>query len=534
MFNNFFQIVPAPIDQMIGHYDLRLVVLSYLVAVFASYIALDMTGRLRDPGNTTSSTLFWLIGGSIAMGAGIWTMHFVGMLSFSVPMMTMHYEIFWTALSLLVAIVASSFALYLLKTKVINVMHLAIGGIILGLAIASMHYLGMEAMKMNMEIHYLPGIFSLSILIAIAASEAALWLALKSNQVKLKYRSRLKIISAAIMGLAICGMHYTGMASAIFTQKISAIMNHTALDPTILSISITTMTFVILGTAFFASIYKQKMEAARQLGMAEVAESVIHNVGNVLNSINVSANLVLEKISKSKLDFLEDLRILINEHKHDLGDFITKNPQGEKLPNYINLLAEQWRNEKSTITNELNTLNKYLEHIKVVVSMQQGLSKTKDMHHIMSISEVLEEALLITGLTNGAKGIKVEKNYESLSPIVIDRIKAIQALVNILNNAKDALMESSKENKLLTIKYYLHNHDQFVIQITDNGIGILRENINKIYTYGFTTKQSGHGFGMHSCALAINQMGGVISVTSEGLEKGATFTIKLPYNLPKK
>lgn len=230
MLEQFFQLGPIPANQLLGTYSVGLVILSYLVATFASYIALDITSRLRDVSITKSSMLMWLFGGAFAMGAGIWSMHFIGMLAFSIPNTPMSYALSWTALSMVVAILASGFALYLLKEQVIKVVTLVLGGIILGFAIASMHYLGMEGMRGHMNIHYLPSLFLLSIVIAILASEAAIYLALKSSQVVARMRVRLKVISAFIMGGAIVGMHYTGMAAAIFTPYPNQVHEMDVLD----------------------------------------------------------------------------------------------------------------------------------------------------------------------------------------------------------------------------------------------------------------------------------------------------------------
>jgi NO-binding membrane sensor protein with MHYT domain len=188
----FFQKLPIPADQLIGSYDIRIVLLSIFVAISASYIALDMTGRLRDISNTPREAFLWLVGGAIAMGSGIWSMHFIGMLSFSIPGLTLHYDKWWTVLSLFLVIIASGFALFLLKAKTVRIAHYILGGIILGLAIATMHYMGMEALLISLDIRYLSGLFFLSILIAIVASEAALYFALKSNQVV--FNSRASII----------------------------------------------------------------------------------------------------------------------------------------------------------------------------------------------------------------------------------------------------------------------------------------------------------------------------------------------------
>lgn len=529
---DFFQTQAIPADQYIGHYDLRLVLLSYMVAVCASYIALDLTGRLRDHNNTPASTLLWLIGGSVAMGAGIWSMHFIGMLSFTIPGLVLQYDFFWTLLSLIVAIIASGFALFLLKQSIINVIHLAAGGIILGLAIASMHYTGMAGMLITLNIRYLPSLFLLSIFVAIVASEAAILLALKSSSVILRLRNRIKIASAIIMGVAICGMHYTGMAASIFTPLCNGVVNNAAaLDPTILSMAIATVTFIILGVAFFASSYKEALnqeqfEKARQLGMAEISASVLHNVGNVLNSVNVSAETISEKNSSSKLIALNKLCSLLNEHKENLGEFITQDPRGVKTLEFLNKLSDYWKEEQQSIQDETKILLKNIIIIKDIISTQQNLSKMTEIEQNISLHELLDEALLITGFEL-KKDIAVEKNYGNIGTIKVDKIKLLQIVVNLLRNAKDALIASSNQNKHLKVKTSLVNN-KVLIEISDNGIGISPANLNKIFNYGFTTKKSGHGFGLHACALAMNELGGEIQVSSEGLEKGATFSLFLP------
>lgn len=538
MFPQFFQTTSIPVDHFSGSYDYRLVILSFMVAMFASYIALDLTGRLRDISNTVTSTSLWLIGGAIAMGSGIWSMHFIGMLSFTIPGLTLKYDSLWTAFSLLVAILASGFALYLLKVPRIRIEHYIAGGIILGLAIASMHYTGMEAMLITLNIKYLPTLFFISILVAIVASEAALWFALKSNQVILRIRNRFKMVSAIVMGIAICGMHYTGMAASIFTPLCSPKLTAGAfaLDPALLSIGIAGVTFVILGVAFFASSYKEalnqeQLEKARQLGMAEISASILHNVGNVLNTVNVSADVISEKNSSSKLIGLEKLSSLLNEHKDDLHTFLTKDPRGNKSIEYLKKLAEYWREEQTSTSEELNRLSKNIQLIKEIISTQQDLTKLNALEQILSINELLDEVLIITGL-NIKKEIKIEKNYGKINLVKIDKVKLIQVLVNLMRNAKDAVLETMNKEKIIRVKTEVIK-DKAIIEISDNGIGILPKNINKIFNFGFTTKESGHGFGLHTSALAINAMGGEIHVKSQGPEQWTTFTIILPYKEKK-
>jgi len=526
MLGHFFQIGPVTSPEIIGSYDLKLVILSFVVATFASYIALDITGRLRDENVSGPEIIYWLLGGAFAMGAGIWSMHFIGMLSFKMPM-PMNYSPVWTGISMLVAVCASFFALNLLK-KQINWRHLAGGGIILGVAIASMHYTGMHAMN-GITIHYRPGLFFLSIAIAIIASEAALWLALKSNEGILNTRIKLKIISAIIMGSAICGMHYTGMASAVFTDPSSNMPAHT-LDPGMLSITIAGVTFFVLGIAFTLSTYKemknqQLIIIARLAGMTEVATNVLHNVGNVLNSVNISAAVIREKTEKTPLLILKDLNDLLARNKSDLPAFFSTR-QGAHLPDFVSELFEVWKKEQQALISELNNMGKNLQHIKDIISTQQSLNYVTNCEQRIYLSSLIDEAILLTG-AGCTQEIAISKNIQEISPVFADKIKLMQIIVNLLQNARESVQQAKKSEKKISVSVTLKDS---VIQMvfTDNGTGIEKENMVTIFTYGFTTKRSGHGYGLHTSAILARQLGGTIRAESDGMGKGARFTLEIP------
>ncbi|MUG94833.1 response regulator [Scytonema sp. UIC 10036] len=203
-------------SEMIGTYNLALVILSFIIAVIASYTALDLSGRVTLA--TRWRRLQWLLGGSIAMGAGIWSMHFVAMLAFQLPQ-PVNYDLKITLLSLLCSIVASGMALWLLSQSVSVPLVLG-GGICMGIAIASMHYTGMAAMRLQASIEYDWWLVGLSVAIAIIASFAALWLAFRLQNRQLKGAIWQKLGSALLMGVAISGMHYTGMRATHFTPLI--------------------------------------------------------------------------------------------------------------------------------------------------------------------------------------------------------------------------------------------------------------------------------------------------------------------------
>lgn len=535
MLANYFQWGDIPVGALYGTYDWRLVFLSYLVAVFASYIALDLAGRLQDINNTRTANWCWLFGGAFAMGAGIWSMHFIGMLAFHMTM-PMTFNPFWTAISLGVAIVVSFIALSLLMHQTIRWPHLMVGGLFLGMGIAAMHYTGMYAMTDTMIIHYLPSLFFLSVLIAIVAAEAALWLAIKSNQGTLRVKIRLKVISALIMGAAICGMHYVGMAAAIFFPKSCAVPIVNSLDPNMLSISIAGVTFLILGVAFALSTYKevanqQVITTARLAGMAEVSSNILHSVGNVLNSLNVSANSVGERIEHTKISELNALNNLFQQNKNNLTQFFAQDPRAANIPAYLQGLAEYWQIEQNEILAEINYLLSNIQHVKDIISTQQSLGSFTMFEQIIEIQSVINEAITIAGISLGvdARTIKVNKELDVIKPFLLDKIKLLQILVNLLKNARDSLLASNNDEKIILIKLNHIDEHTVILQVIDNGIGIEQKNLIHIFSHGFSTKKSGHGYGLHLSAILAKQMGGSLTGESRGEGQGATFNLILPF-----
>ncbi|MGQ3890178.1 MHYT domain-containing protein [Legionella sp. CNM-1927-20] len=537
MLADFFQLSSIPANQIQGTYSLPLVILSYLVAVGASYVALDIANRVRDIGTSFNNKIWWILGGAFAMGAGIWSMHFIGMLAFIMPM-PMAYDPFLTGLSMLIAIIASGIAFSLLQNKEVKIRALALGGIILGFSIASMHYVGMSAM-LGMEIRYLPGLFFLSIIVAIIASEAALYLAIKSSQVSTRAKVRLKIISALIMGAAICGMHYIGMEAAIFLPTTTDHV-HTghAVNHNILAISIAIVTIVIMSIALIlsslqAKLHANSIEMARKAGMAEVASNVLHNVGNALNSVNVSSALITDHLKNINLQNLKDLNSLISEHQQNLGEFITIDPRGAKIPLFLNKMAEYWHSEFEAAKKELSQLIQNVQHIKNIIAAQQKLSGIVKFEELICIDDVIEVALIMVSINFKRHNINIKKVYSKLKPIYIDKSKLTQILINLIDNAKQSLLASTQHDKTITLRTGLVNEDKFYIEVIDNGLGISAQNLDKIFHHGFTTKKNGHGFGLHASAIAAAEMRGSLKASSEGEGKGATFRMIFPYKIGK-
>lgn len=277
------------------------------------------------------------------------------------------------------------------------------------------------------------------------------------------------------------------------------------------------------------SAQEKLIETAHRAGMAEVAADVLHNVGNVLNSINVSTTVIREKVTNSELANLEKVASIINEHTDDLGTFLTGDPQGKHIPVYLTEVSKCLTDEQTDIIDKLKVLTENVQHIRDIVGMQQSYAKVSGVEVQTSLSKLAEDAIQINSSGLERHGARLIREFEELGDIEIDKQKLLQILVNLISNAKYALSGSNREEKLLTIRIYKHGEDRFRIEVADNGVGISEDNLAKIFSYGFTTKKDGHGVGLHSSALAAKEMGGTLTVYSDGLGQGATFTLELQF-----
>ncbi|HXF90662.1 MAG TPA: ATP-binding protein [Candidatus Nitrosotenuis sp.] len=278
-----------------------------------------------------------------------------------------------------------------------------------------------------------------------------------------------------------------------------------------------------------AKASQQLANAARAAGMAEVATNVLHNIGNILNSVNTASTLLKERVHESKLVGLMHLKKLLDEHQDDFAEFITQDPKGKIIPKYIHELAEYWESENQYFKNELKLLNQNIDHIKDCIAMQQSLAKTSGMMEPANIVDLMEGVLLMqTSLLENAH-IKIERHYENIQKSLLDRIKINQIFMNFIQNARQALKSSDREDKVIKITIHVDQENKIVVTVSDNGIGISKENLSRIFAHGFTTKEQGHGFGLHYCALAAKEMDGELSVKSDGVGHGASFTLKIPY-----
>jgi signal transduction histidine kinase len=272
-------------------------------------------------------------------------------------------------------------------------------------------------------------------------------------------------------------------------------------------------------------VHKQLLIASRQAGMAEVASNVLHNVGNVLNSVNVSATLVAERIKRSKCSGLDRVATLLSAQT-DLAAFL-ESTQGRHLQEYLKELAHELIAERDASTTELAALRANIEHIKEIVAMQQGYAKRGGLIDTLDIRVLAEDSLRMNEGAFSRHGVTVVRDFAEVPPIQVDKHKVLQILVNVIRNAKYACSEMHGGEKRVTVRIRA-TADSIVVAVIDTGIGIPAHNLERIFNHGFTTRAEGHGFGLHSSALAAHELGGSLYATSAGIGQGATFTLTLP------
>ncbi|WP_164976014.1 MHYT domain-containing protein [Oleiharenicola lentus] len=644
-------------------YSQWIVVLSYVIAVIASYVALDMASRV-SASRGTKVARYWMAGGAIAMGAGIWSMHFVGMLAMSLPI-EIPYNIPITFLSLVFAIAASGVALFTISRGEIRPRRLLTAGVVMGGGVALMHYTGMVALEISPRPTYEPVLFTVSILIAIAASVAAMWICfqLKSDTIATAFWK--KSASALVMGVAIWGMHFTAMAAAVFDANTVCGAAADTIDNKWLATTVGLCTFFFLAATMLISLvdakmtehrtnleaqserlfnqslnlicscapdgrfqrlnpagwailgyscdvlprltfmeiieaqdrpavqaainslasgkpalsvearchsadgtakallwnltlsadrsgfyvighdlterkqaeeelartYQRLIEVSRQAGMAEVATGVLHNVGNVLNSVNVSASLASEIARRSRIDQLEKLCGLLEARRSDLGQYLTTDPQGRLVPDFLRALADGFTKERSTLLGELENLRKSIEHIRNIVAMQQSHAKSVGVTETLPLTDLIESALRINADILARRNIELVRDYQATPTVMIDKHKVMQILINLIRNACHACDETGRTDKRISVQT-TGEKTRCRITVTDNGVGIPAENLARIFNHGFTTRKDGHGFGLHTGALAAKELGGTLQVTSDGAGRGASFTLEIPCATP--
>ncbi|MBU3589310.1 ATP-binding protein [Polynucleobacter sp. 80A-SIGWE] len=269
-------------------------------------------------------------------------------------------------------------------------------------------------------------------------------------------------------------------------------------------------------------------DVSHRAGMAEVANSVIHNVGNALNSINVAVTTINSEIKSTPLHSLPKIADMLKANEEDLSSFLNGDEKGKQLPKLIGMLSEQWKMENATLLSETKQLQESVAHIREIVSRQQSLSGKLGIDEIINVSDLINNCLsfYVTNFKNAQ--ILVSMDNEPGLEWTGDRSKITQILLNLIMNAEESLIAGSNNPKTLKITSFNNKNEGIQIEVSDNGTGIEPEVLNKLFGYGFTTKPFGHGLGLHASAIAANEMNGTLQAFSSGKDKGATFILTLP------
>ncbi len=276
--------------------------------------------------------------------------------------------------------------------------------------------------------------------------------------------------------------------------------------------------------------HNQLLESARRAGMAEIATNVLHDVGNVLNSINVSSTLISEKLTSLGISRFAQAAQLIEEHHENFGAYVSHDDRGRHLPQFLVSLSKHMNSMEATILGEVHSLAKCVDHVRDIVACQQLHAGSTEFVVETSVADLVEDALYMNRDSLTRHEIAINYAPLEMETLHVDKRKCLQILVNLISNAKDAIVATGRKDGKITLRVDQED-DKLLIFVMDNGIGISKENLTQIFVYGFTTRADGHGFGLHGSALAATEMDGKLSCHSDGHGKGATFTLELPLRI---
>jgi NO-binding membrane sensor protein with MHYT domain len=476
-----------------GTYNPYLVALSILVATFASYTALDLGGRVAPAQGPTHR--IWLAAAALIMGGGIWSMHFVAMIAFVLPM-PMSYDVGLTVLSLILAILASSAAFYVISRPGVSWPRLILSGVFMGVAISGMHYTGMAAMRGPAGLSYDSLWFTLSVIIAIGTATAALWLAFRTSE------AGQKLAAAIVMGLAISGMHYTGMRAAIFTAHATMEDAHegAGLDRNTLALAIAGFTLVDLA-ALFASVSKRKRadEVLRQTQadlahiqrvttMGELAASISHEVMQPLGAALTNAQAASRWLGAQPPD--------LDGARQALGGAVKDG----------------------------------LRAAEIIGRIRNLIKKEPLRKDAFDVNEAIVELIAVTRGEVTRNNVSVQTQLaEGLPLIQGDRVQLQQVILNLIINAVEAMSGVSNGSRRLLIRTGKDASDGVLVAVQDSGPGLNPASLERLFDSFYTTKPGGMGMGLSISRSIVDAHGGRIWATPNA-GPGITVQFTLPMN----
>jgi NO-binding membrane sensor protein with MHYT domain len=474
-----------------GTYNPYLVSLSILVASFASYTALDLGGHVAAARGLARQA--WLVAAAIIMGGGIWSMHFIGMLAFVMPI-PMSYHIGLTILSLVVAIVVTGGGFYVISRQGASPLSVVLSGIFMGLGIVAMHYIGMAAMRGHDELSYDSLFVALSVVIAIGASAVALWLAFQTTNLGQK------LIAALVMGLAISGMHYTGMRAAIFTAhgSVHEAPVNASLDQTNLALAVAGITFLILAFASIASLSEQRRaeDALRQAQADLVRVNRVTTMGALTASI---AHEINQPIAAAAANADACIR------------WLSRNP-----PN-----LEEARAAARRIANDATRAVEIINRIRLL--FKKGTTKRE----LLDINDVIREMIVLLRGEVAQHSVSVRTELATDLPHVMgDRVQLQQVLMNLVSNSIDA-MKDVKGPRELGIRSQRAENAHLMVSVSDTGVGLPPQRAEQIFNAFVSTKLHGTGMGLSICRSIVESHSGRLWA-ADNSSRGASFHFILP------
>jgi NO-binding membrane sensor protein with MHYT domain len=482
-----------------GFYDYGEVARSAFIAIAASYAALDLTGRVTVAKNRLR--MAWLSGGAAAMGIGIWAMHFKGMLAFHLPV-PVAYDGPTILASLLVAILASAFALYVASRGKMGRVKAMTGSVLMGGAIAGMHYIGMAGMRLTAVTRYSPLLVTCSVLLAILFSLIALLMAFGLRE-ETKWTVPRRLGSATVMGVAVSAMHYTGMAAARFipasppdlsrTVSISALANN-GIGIVTLIVIVVAITTSSVDRRASAGVQRRAEEALQEAqdklarvtrvhAMGELAAAIAHEINQPLTAVVTNGNFCLRQLNGAAPS-LRDLREAIAE-----------------------------------IVNDGTRASEVIARIRALF-----MKRTADRVEL-DINEVIEQAASLLRTEADRGRISVVTDLAADLRVLGDRVQLQQVLINLIMNAIEAMRTVTERPRRILIKSARHS-DGVLVQVQDSGPGIGQQQAERIFEPFFTTKPEGVGMGLSISRSIVESHGGRLWVDAGS--NGALFEFTVP------
>jgi signal transduction histidine kinase len=275
-------------------------------------------------------------------------------------------------------------------------------------------------------------------------------------------------------------------------------------------------------------LHKQQVEAAHEAGKSEIAKSVLHNIGNVLTSLNVSAKLHVEKLAGSRSANLGKAARMLRENEADLATFLREHPQGRRLPGYLITLSDHLAEESRQLYLDAMSMVQHIEHMKDVISLQQLHGRASQVDAAVDLASLLEQSLALEGDVLRDRDIHIERHFADMPPLMLPKNLMLQVLVNLVSNARHAVSAAGVKERRIMLYISQPQPGSVMIAVQDTGCGISRPNLQRIFTHGFTTRKEGNGFGLHHAALLVEEMGGTLKALSDGEGLGASFVLEFP------